>query len=312
MFSLLSGFISPYLVASRSFKTSSPRSLYDTPLRSILEEVNGAGRRLLISTSCAFIEAHDPYWWIFTDELEVNLEKAMADRLSSTGSVPIKKRRTARSAHSSPTRRAQITIARSSRNSLRSLAGVSPSSRSEVRVKSRLGRRRIGLMTHSTLRVRRWRRAFCLEEVWRFSKRVCSWLRRVRGMRVRLLRRTLRATTNFDQELGVAIIRRAITNPARTIYKNAGEETSVIVGRILSEYGVEGKFNWEYDAGKGEYVDMVERGVVDPLKVVRTALVGAAGVASLLTTSEASVVEAAEEEGAKGPAGMGGWEGFEG
>ncbi|KAF6746623.1 heat shock protein [Ephemerocybe angulata] len=114
-------------------------------------------------------------------------------------------------------------------------------------------------------------------------------------------------TANFDQELGVAIIRRAITNPARTIYKNAGEESSVIVGRILGEYGVEGKFNWGYDAGRGEYVDMVERGIVDPLKVVRTALVDAAGVASLLTTSEACVVEAAEEEGsAKGPGGMGG------
>ncbi|KAF6745057.1 heat shock protein [Ephemerocybe angulata] len=115
-------------------------------------------------------------------------------------------------------------------------------------------------------------------------------------------------TANFDQELGVAIIRRAITNPARTIFKNAGEESSVIVGRILGEYGVEGKFNWGYDAGRGEYVDMVAAGIVDPLKVVRTALVDAAGVASLLTTSEACVVEAAEEEGAgKGPmGGMGG------
>ncbi|KAF5338148.1 hypothetical protein D9611_014568 [Ephemerocybe angulata] len=113
------------------------------------------------------------------------------------------------------------------------------------------------------------------------------------------------STANFDQELGVAIIRRAITNPARTIFKNAGEESSVIVGRILGEYGVEGKFNWGYDAGRGEYVDMVERGIVDPLKVVRTALVDAAGVASLLTTSEACVVEAAEEEGA-GKAPMGG------
>ncbi|KAF6746448.1 heat shock protein [Ephemerocybe angulata] len=113
-------------------------------------------------------------------------------------------------------------------------------------------------------------------------------------------------TANFDQELGVAIIRRAITNPARTIYKNAGEESSVIVGRILGEYGVEGKFNWGYDAGKGEYVDMVAAGIVDPLKVVRTALVDAAGVASLLTTSEACVVEAAEEEGSGGKGGMGG------
>ncbi|KAF6746437.1 chaperonin Cpn60/TCP-1 family [Ephemerocybe angulata] len=113
-------------------------------------------------------------------------------------------------------------------------------------------------------------------------------------------------TANFDQELGVAIIRRAITNPARTIFKNAGEESSVIAGRILGEYGGEGKFNWGYDAGKGEYVDMVASGIVDPLKVVRTALVDAAGVASLLTTSEACVVEAAEEEGSGGKGPMGG------
>ncbi|KAF5335781.1 hypothetical protein D9611_009570 [Ephemerocybe angulata] len=66
-------------------------------------------------------------------------------------------------------------------------------------------------------------------------------------------------TANFDQELGVAVIRRAITKPARTIYKNAGEEPSVIVGRILSEYGGEERFGWGYDPGRGEYVDMVER-----------------------------------------------------
>ncbi|KAF6745067.1 heat shock protein [Ephemerocybe angulata] len=119
-------------------------------------------------------------------------------------------------------------------------------------------------------------------------------------------------TANFDQELGVAIIRRAITNPARTIFKNAGEESSVIVGRILGEYGVEGKFNWGYDAGRGEYVDMVAAGIVDPLKVVRTALVDAAGVASLLTTSEACVVEAAEEEGSGGKGPMGGMGGMGG
>ncbi|KAF6746455.1 heat shock protein 60, mitochondrial precursor [Ephemerocybe angulata] len=144
---------------------------------------------------------------------------------------------------------------------------------------------------------------------------------------VALLKASLRlATTSPATSAGnararVAIIRRAITNPARTIYKNPGEESSIIMGRILGEYAMEGKFNWGYDAGKGEYVDMVERGIVDPLKVVRTVLVDAAGVASLLTTSEACVVEVAEEEGAsKGPmGGMGGgiggmgmgWEDFE-
>ncbi|KAJ2917939.1 hypothetical protein MD484_g2473, partial [Candolleomyces efflorescens] len=123
-------------------------------------------------------------------------------------------------------------------------------------------------------------------------------------------------TSNFDQELGVAIIRRALTGPIRTILSNAGEESSVIVGTLLSSYASADKFNWGYDAAKGEYADMVQSGIVDPLKVVRTALVDAAGVASLLTTSEACVVDAPEEKGAgaggppMGGMGMGGMGGF--
>ncbi|KAF7440534.1 chaperonin [Pleurotus ostreatus] len=121
-------------------------------------------------------------------------------------------------------------------------------------------------------------------------------------------------TANFDQELGVGIIRRALTNPARTILKNAGEESSVIVGTLLSQYGTEDKFTWGYDAAKGEYVDMIKAGIVDPLKVVRTALVDASGVASLLTTSECCVVDAPEDDkpagGMPGMGGMGGMGGF--
>ncbi|KAI0065068.1 chaperonin GroL [Artomyces pyxidatus] len=101
-------------------------------------------------------------------------------------------------------------------------------------------------------------------------------------------------TTNFDQDLGVAIIRRALARPTRTILSNAGEEASVIVGTLSSQYGTPDKFAWGYDASKGEYVDMIKAGIVDPLKVVRTALVDAAGVASLLTTSEASIVDGEE------------------
>jgi chaperonin GroEL len=113
-------------------------------------------------------------------------------------------------------------------------------------------------------------------------------------------------TANFDQELGVSIIRRALTEPARTILNNAGEESSIIIGQLVGQYGTTDKFSWGYDASKGEYVDMIKAGIVDPLKVVRTALVDAAGVASLLTTSEACIVEADEEKPAPGPGGMGG------
>jgi len=123
------------------------------------------------------------------------------------------------------------------------------------------------------------------------------------------------STANFDQDLGVAIIRRALTYPTRTILNNAGEESSVIVGTLLSEpYSTPEKFSWGYDAARGEYVDMIKAGIVDPLKVVRTALVDAAGVASLLTTSEACIVESPEEPksggGMPGMGGMGGMGGF--
>jgi chaperonin GroEL len=80
-------------------------------------------------------------------------------------------------------------------------------------------------------------------------------------------------TANFDQSLGVSIIRKALTKPARMIVENAGEEGSVVVGTLLEKYGKE--FTMGYDAGKGQYTDMIASGIVDPLKVVRTALIDA-------------------------------------
>ena len=103
----------------------------------------------------------------------------------------------------------------------------------------------------------------------------------------------------------MSIIKCALTQPSRTILKSADEEASVIVGTLLSTYGAADKFSWGYDASKDEYVDMIQGGIVDPLKVVQTALIDAAGVASLLTTSEACVVEA-EEKQPLAPGGMGG------
>jgi hypothetical protein len=101
---------------------------------------------------------------------------------------------------------------------------------------------------------------------------------------------------NFDQNLGIQIIRTAITKPARTIIENAGEEGSVIVGKILDQHA--DNFNFGYDAATGNYTDMIQAGILDPLKVVKTALLDASGVASLLTTSEACIVEAPKEEAA--------------
>ncbi|KAK9364621.1 chaperonin Cpn60/TCP-1 family [Lipomyces kononenkoae] len=112
-------------------------------------------------------------------------------------------------------------------------------------------------------------------------------------------------TTNFDQSLGVAIVKSAITRPARTIVENAGGEGSVVVGKLIDEYGDD--FNKGFDAAKGEFTDMVASGIIDPFKVVRTALIDASGVASLLGTTECTIVEVPEEKPAGGPpAGMAG------
>lgn len=111
---------------------------------------------------------------------------------------------------------------------------------------------------------------------------------------------------NFDQQLGVSIIKSAIQKPTRTIVDNAGEESSLVVGKVLEHYSGDGQFHWGYDAALGEYKDLVASGIIDPLKVVKTALNDAAGVASLLTTSEACVVEAPEDKPAPPMGGMGG------
>jgi chaperonin GroEL len=92
---------------------------------------------------------------------------------------------------------------------------------------------------------------------------------------------------NEDQKIGINIIRRAVQAPARQIAQNAGEDGSVIVGKILEN----GSYNWGYDAQSGMYGDLLGKGIIDPAKVVRTALQDAASVASLLITTEAMVAE---------------------
>jgi chaperonin GroEL len=91
---------------------------------------------------------------------------------------------------------------------------------------------------------------------------------------------------NTDQDLGIAITRRALESPLRAIVANAGEEPSVVVQRVK-----EGKGNFGYNAATGEYGDMVEMGILDPTKVTRSALQHAASVAGLAITTEAIVAE---------------------
>lgn len=108
-------------------------------------------------------------------------------------------------------------------------------------------------------------------------------------------------TANFDQKIGVQIIRNALKMPVHTIATNAGVEGSVVVGKLLEQDNPD----LGYDAAKGEYVDMVKSGIIDPLKVIRTALVDAASVSSLMTTTEAIVVELPKPASEAAP-GMGG------
>jgi chaperonin GroEL len=92
---------------------------------------------------------------------------------------------------------------------------------------------------------------------------------------------------NEDQKVGIRIVRRALEAPARQIANNAGEDGSVVVGKVLEHPD----FNWGFDAQSGEYGDLVSAGIIDPTKVVRTALQDAASIAGLLITTEAMVAE---------------------
>ncbi|BEV08703.1 MULTISPECIES: chaperonin GroEL [unclassified Methylophilus] len=96
---------------------------------------------------------------------------------------------------------------------------------------------------------------------------------------------------NDDQDAGIRIVLRAIEEPLRAIVKNAGEEPSVVITKVLEATG-----NTGYNAATGEYVDMVETGVVDPTKVTRTALQNAASIAGLILTTDATVAELPKED----------------
>ncbi|RMF90540.1 MAG: molecular chaperone GroEL, partial [Nitrospinota bacterium] len=94
-----------------------------------------------------------------------------------------------------------------------------------------------------------------------------------------------------DQQIGVGIIKRALEEPLRQIANNAGVEGSIVVQKVKSEKDTVG-----FDANTGEYVDMIEAGIIDPTKVARTALQNAASIAALMLTTEALVTDIPEEE----------------
>ena len=97
---------------------------------------------------------------------------------------------------------------------------------------------------------------------------------------------------NDDQKTGVEIVRKAITAPARQIVENAGGDGAVVVGKLLESQD----YAWGYDAQTGEYGDLVKAGIIDPTKVVRTAIQDAASVAGLLITTEAMIAEVPKKD----------------
>jgi len=114
---------------------------------------------------------------------------------------------------------------------------------------------------------------------------------------------------NMDQRIGVEIVERAIRAPVMAISSNAGAEGAVICGELLKSD--DSKFG--YNAQTGEYVNMMDAGIIDPAKVVRTAVVDASSIASLMMTAEAMVADLPEEPGAAPAnpmAGMGGMPGM--
>ncbi len=112
---------------------------------------------------------------------------------------------------------------------------------------------------------------------------------------------------NHDQDVGIQLAMRAMEEPLRLICENAGEESSVILNAVKAKSG-----NYGYNAGTGEYGDMIKMGILDPTKVTRFALQNAASVSGLIITTEAMVAEAPKDEGAGGVPDMGGMGGMGG
>ncbi|KAG1804869.1 heat shock protein 60, mitochondrial precursor [Suillus plorans] len=223
---------------------------------------------------------------VFTDELDIKLEHATADLLGSTGSITITKEDTivlngAGSKDAISARCEQIRAL---------LNDPTTSEFDKTKLQERLAKLSGGV---AVIKVGGSSEVEVGEKKDQYDDALNA----------------TRAAVEEDQGLGISIIRRTLAQPARTILTNAGEEASVIVGTLINSSN--NSFMYGYDTLKGKYTDMITHGIIDPLKVVRTALLDAAGVASLLTMSECCVVDGEEEKPAGGMGGdMGGMGGM--
>jgi chaperonin GroEL len=223
-------------------------------------------------------------------------KKVMIDKENTTTAVPARRAKSkhvlARSGHRSR-RPPPITIARSSRSGLPSslVALRCVGGATETEVKER--KDRVDDAMHAT-------RAAVEEGILPGGGvallRASEVLKKVR-------------THNEDQKHGVEMVRKALSWPARQIALNAGEDGSVVIGKILEK----DTYGFGFDAQSGEYVNLMSKGIIDPTKVVRAALQGAASIAGLLITTEAMVAELPKKESPAMPrgGGMGGMGGMD-
>ena len=111
---------------------------------------------------------------------------------------------------------------------------------------------------------------------------------------------------NSDQNVGIEVVRKALRTPARLIVENAGVDGSLVIGKLLEQKSA----TWGFDAQKEEYCDMIKAGIIDPAKVVRTALQDASSIAGLMITTEAMIAEKPEPKAAAAAPDMGGMGGM--
>jgi chaperonin GroEL len=227
---------------------------------------------------------------VFTDELDVKLEKVTIDMLGQAGSVTVTKEDTiflnGNGDKDSLTARCE---------QLRGLI-ADPSTREDDKAKlqERLAKLSGGV---AVIKVEGSSEVEVGEKKDRYDDALNATRATVEegilpGAGIALLKASLSlqaledAAPNFDQKLGIAIVCSALRLPAKTIVDNTGAEGSVIVGQLLERYAAEDKFEWGYDAAKGEFGNMVEKGIVDPYKVVKTALMDARCVPSTCAMSD--------------------------
>jgi len=244
---------------------------------------------------------------VFTDELDIKLEKLSADMLGTTGSVTITKEDTILLNGAG-----EKTLIQERCEQIRSaMSDSATSDYDRTKLQERLAKLSGGV---AVIRVGGSSEVEVGEKKDRYDDALNATRAAVEegivpGGGTALLKASqilgdVAHDNLFDRKLGINIIRQALTKPARTIAENAGEEGSVVVGQLLEKYS--GDFEMGFDASKGEYVNMIQAGILDPLKIVKNSLVNASGVASLLFTTEACIVDAPEDKGPGGAGGMGG------